>query len=425
MNVYFSGIGGVGIGPLTEIAMDAGYAVQGSDPQETPTTRLLAQRGVLIDTAQDGRFLKARHAASPINWFVYSSALPNDHPELVMAKSLGVKTSKRDEFLAYLLKETGLKLIAVAGTHGKTSTTAMLVWTMQQLAIPVSYSVGSTLSFGPSGKYDPDSEYFVYECDEYDRNFLHYHPFLSLITSLDYDHPDIYRTPEEYVAAFRQFIKQSDEVILWERDSSGVKQDNCLLLTQKDVVNYTLFGAHTRENATLVVKALERLGAFAADRKLADAIESFPGADRRFEKLDTNLYSDYGHHPAEIAATLQMASEVSKHVVLVYQPHQNIRQHEVRAQYTTTFERAETVYWLPTYLTREDPNLSVLTIQELTQNVTNREIIKQAELDDELWQNIQQARSDGKLVIFMGAGTIDSWLRARVGTSARTAPPQP
>ncbi len=410
MNVYFSGIGGVGIGPLAEIAIDIGYRVQGSDLEESPTTRLLKKRGVLVNDTQDGSFLQECHAATPIDWFVYSSALPGDHPELNTAKSLGIKTSKRDEFLAHLLKETGLKLIAVAGTHGKTSTTALLVWTMKQLNIPVSYSVGSTLSFGRSGQYDPQSNYFVYECDEYDRNFLHYHPFLSLITSIDYDHPDIYRTHEEYVSAFRQFIKQSDEVILWERDSHDIAQSNCQLLTQEDVVNYTLLGIHTRENATLVAKALSKLG---IREDVATAIESFPGANRRFEKIDTNLYSDYGHHPTEIAATLQMASELSKHIVLVYQPHQNIRQHEIRNQYTDCFSRAETVYWLPTYLSREDPALPILTMQDLTKHITTPDAIYSAELDDELWENIQRARSAGKLVIFMGAGTIDAWLRER------------
>src|SRR5690606_5798559 len=111
---------------------------------------------------------------------------------------LGIKVAKRDELLARILHEKNLKLIAVAGTHGKTTTTGMMVWLLQQLGVPVSYSVGSTLSFGPSGKFDPKSEYFVYECDEFDRNFLHFHPYLSLITSVGYDHPDIYPTPENY-----------------------------------------------------------------------------------------------------------------------------------------------------------------------------------------------------------------------------------
>lgn len=414
MNVYFSGIGGVGIGPLAEIALDAGYRVQGSDPEESPTTTRLTERGIDISKEQTGVFLQTRHNIEPIDWFVYSSALSSDHPELAMAHSLGIKTSKRDEFLALLLKETGLKLIAIAGTHGKTSTSAMLVWAMQQLGIPVSYSVGSTLSFGPGGKYNPKSEYFVYECDEYDRNFLHFHPYLSLITSIDYDHPDIYASSQAYADAFEQFINQSEGTIMWQHNDLSVETDKSWALQDSEVESLRLPGAHTRANATLILKALERLNIPGNHR---EALESFPGADRRFEKIGHNLYSDYGHHPTEIAATLQMASELSEHVVLVYQPHQNIRQHELRDLYTDCFDKAETVYWLPTYLSREDPNLAILTATELTQNVTTIEKFYSADLDDELWEAVQQARDENKLVIFMGAGSIDKWLRDQWGTT--------
>src|SRR5690606_24799052 len=127
----------------------------------------------------------------------------DDHPELVAARLLGIKIAKRDELLAFILKEKGLKLIAITGTHGKTTTTGMLVWCLQNLGVPISYSVGSTLPFGPSGAFRPDSEYFVYECDEFDRNFLHFEPYLSVITSIEYDHPDTYPTENEYYDAFR------------------------------------------------------------------------------------------------------------------------------------------------------------------------------------------------------------------------------
>lgn len=413
MNIYFSGIGGVGIGPLAEIALDAGHSVQGSDPLESPMTLRLAQRGVAIDTTQQGEFLQASHAGEPIEWFVHSSALPDTHPELVTAKALGIKTSKRDEFLAFILQDTGLKLIAVAGTHGKTSTSAMLVWALQQLHIPVSYSVGSTLSFGPAGKYDPDSKYFVYECDEFDRNFLFFHPYLSLITSIDYDHPDTYPTPEEYTAAFGQFVDQSEGTIMWRHDGTNMHPQNSWVLEDNETAAIKLPGQHVRQNATLVLKAIERLG-IPGDHM--SAVESFPGADRRFERIAYNLYSDYGHHPTEIAATLQMARELSDHVVLVYQPHQNVRQHEIQSLYTDCFEAAETVYWLPTYLSREDPDLPVLTFSDLTKHLTNPQNVHPADLDDGLWGNVHKARDENKLVLFMGAGSIDGWLRERWAT---------
>lgn len=412
MNIYFSGIGGVGIGPLAEIAHDAGYQVQGSDSHESLVTRELEARGIAVAIGQDGSFLAECHEQQPLDWFVHTAALPEDHPELVLARQLGIRTAKRDELLAHIIAEKNLKLIAIAGTHGKTTTTGMFVWALKQLDIPVSYSVGTTLSFGPSGHFDPASEYFVYECDEFDRNFLHFSPYLSLVTSIDYDHPDTYPTEADYASSFRQFIYQSERAILWQKDADFIasRYPNAWSLQEDEVAALALPGEHNRRNATLVLKALERLG-IGENRENRYALEAFPGTNRRFEKLTDNLYSDYGHHPVEIAATLQMARELSDHVVLVYQPHQNVRQHEIREQYTNQFELADTVYWLPTYLSREDPKLEILTPEQLTANLTNRDNLRIGELNDELWQAIEAARSEGKLVLCMGAGSIDGWLR--------------
>jgi len=415
MNIYFCGIGGVGIGPLAEIAYDAGYHVQGSDKNTGLMTKHLEDLGISISYDQSGDNLRKVHANNPVDWFVYTAGIIDEHPELVAARALGIRTSKRDELLKHIIEEKNLKLIGVTGTHGKTTTTAMMVWVLKQLGIPVSYSIGATLPFGPSGHFDPHSEYFVYECDEFDRNFLQFNPFLSLITSIDYDHPDIYETPEEYIAAFRQFIDQSQWTILWRSDADRVGDiRNGWVLGDHDVAGVNLAGKHNRNNASLVVKAIERLG---VQGNAVEAINRYPGTDRRFEKLAHNLYSDYGHHPAEIAATLQLAKELSNRVVLVYQPHQNVRQHELRAQYTDCFEQATTVYWLPTYLTREDPGLPVLSPEELIEQVTNKDNIVIADLNDKLWQNIQTELESGALVLVMGAGSIDSWIREKIASN--------
>ncbi|HTJ73507.1 MAG TPA: Mur ligase domain-containing protein [Verrucomicrobiae bacterium] len=415
MNIFFSGIGGVGIGPLAEIALDAGYGVQGSDLKDSPLTDTLAKRGVPIAFTQDGTYLEACHEQKPLDWYVHTAALPSDHPELQTAQRLGIKTAKRDELLAQIIQEKNLKLIAVSGTHGKTTTTGMMVWTMKQLGIPVSYSVGTTLSFGPSGQFDPKSEYFVYECDEFDRNFLHFSPYLAILTSVDYDHPDVYPTKDDYTAAFRQFIGQSQMTIMWHRDNDGIQATakNGWVLGDDEIMDIDLPGSHNRHNATLVVKAAEYLNLGPTEKTTA-ILDRFPGTDRRFERLADNLYSDYGHHPAEIAATLQLARELSPHVVLVYQPHQNVRQHEIAPQYTNCFIDAEQVYWLPTYLSREDPSLPILSPEELTKNITNKSAVHIADLNDELWDHIEQARSQGNLVLGMGAGSIDGWLRDRL-----------
>jgi UDP-N-acetylmuramate--alanine ligase len=416
MNVYFAGLGGVGIGPLAEIARDAGLNVMGSDLTESLVTKELRQQGVIVNIGQDGSFLKQCHEETPLDWFVYTAALPENHPELVMAHQLGIRSGKRDEFLAEFITQHDLKLIAISGTHGKTTTTGMTVWAMQQLGIPVSYSVGSTLSFGPSGAHDPKSSYFVYECDEYDKNFLHFKPYLSLLTSIDYDHPDTYPTENEYQGSFRQYVDQSAHTIAWKNDLEYIQQpssESIWSLEPEERLDLILAGEHNRRNATLVSKALEYLQISESEER-KKVLEHFPGTDRRFEKLADNIYSDYGHHPEEIAATLQMAHEISDDIVLVYQPHQNWRQHFIRDQYTDQFEFARKVYWAPTYLTRENPNQATLTPQELTQNITNKDSIIYSELNDDLWNEVMNARENGSLVLFMGAGTIDNWVRGKL-----------
>ena len=416
MNIFFSGIGGVAIGPLAQIAADAGYQVQGSDMHESLMTRELRERHIAVSIGQDGRFLQHQHDQQPIDWFVHTAALPDDHPELELAKQLGIKTAKRDELLARIISDKQLTLIAVAGTHGKTTTSGMLVWTLQQLGIPVSYSVGSTMSFGPSGAFVPGSTYFVYECDEFDRNFLHFSPQLSLLTSLGYDHPDTYPTESDYRSAFSQFFDQSQQLIAWQHDVVAIPTpESSWLLQDTETIAITLPGEHNRRNASLVLKAIEYLEGDVTGAHVA--LEQFPGTGRRFEKLADNLYSDYGHHPVEIAATLQMAREISEKVVLVYQPHQNIRQHEIKEEYTDCFKAADHIFWLPTYLSREDPSLPILTPEQLTANITNSSLITISELDEQLWKEIQTARQSGALVLGMGACSIDEWLRQQLSIS--------
>lgn len=392
MHIYFSGIGGVGLGPLAEITRGAGHIISGSDLADSPTFSNLQKEGFDVSLDQNGSYLAEIHAKNPIDWFVYTAALPPDHPELVYAQKNGIKASKRDELLKAIIEGGEQKLIAVAGTHGKTTTTAMVVWLFKQLDIPISYLVGAPMEWAPSGAYDEAAEYFVYECDEYDRNFLHFNPYFSLITSIAYDHADIYPTQENYTQAFDQFKMQSEQVITWEEIDPG---------------SIDLPGHHNRSNGALAVEAVRRVTTQHID-KLVDYIAQFPGTSRRFEKLADNLYTDYAHHPDEIAATLQLASELSRSIVVVYQPHQNTRQHHV--SYTNCFDKAEKIYWLPTYLSKEDTSLDILTPQQLTTQLDSKKVIY-ADLDDDLAEQIKHGLSAGKLVIIMGAGSIDAWAR--------------
>lgn len=401
MKVYFSGISGTGIGPLAELAQDAGYEICGSDLHRGAIADEMDARGVKVSYGeQDGKFLQACNDEGKIDWFVYTSALPKDHAELKLAQELGIHCSKRDEFLAELVREKNLKMIAVAGTHGKTTTTSMLVWAFEQLGVPISYLVGTTLPWGNGGRFDSESEFFIYEADEYDRNFLAYHPHIAAITSVDYDHMDIYPTVEDYRAAFAQFESQSENVVKNTTVAEGIN----------------LVGGLRRIDASIALETISKACPDLEREKIIEALNNFPGTGRRFERIADGVYSDYGHHPVEIKATLEMAKELKerdgyKGVAAIYQPHQNVRQHEVRALYTDAFESADKLFWLPTYLVREDPNLPILTPEELISGLTNPEIAEVAEANDELAQKIRQLHEEGWLVILLTAGPADSWLR--------------
>jgi UDP-N-acetylmuramate--alanine ligase len=416
MNIYFSGINGTGIGPLALLAADAGFKVFGSDLARGAVYGDILESGAEFEIGeQNGDFLQKMHSKHGIDWFVYTSALPADHPELVLAQQLSIKTTKRDDLINLIIKQKNLKLIAVAGTHGKTTTTGMIAWVFQQLGLPLCYVVGTTLPFAPSGKFDPNAKYIAYECDEYDRNFLKFHPDLAIITTVDYDHPDIYPTREDYDAAFKRFESQSKVVVAYDTDIADRDGLKTLDLVDKAAASrrineLNIIGRHDREDAYLVLTALENH--LRLDRsEIAKALDSFPGTSRRFEKLADGLHTDYAHHPAEIAAVIKKAREVSDKVAVIYQPHQNTRQHQVKDGYKQAFKHADRLFWLPTYLTREDPDLPIIAPEEFIAMLADPKIAEPAELDSELIARAKDLRAKGYLVVLMTAGPADDWLR--------------
>ena len=425
MHIYFSGVGGVGIGPLALLARDCGYLVSGSDLYESEMTNTLTSQGLRISIGQDGSQIATEHTSSPIDWFVYSSALPKDHPELVFAQQNNIKISKRSEFLNHVLKEKKLRLLAVSGTHGKTTTTGMLIWLFQQLKVPVSYSIGTTVPFGPPAQYQTGSEYFIYECDEFDRNFLDFKPYLSIIPSVDYDHADIYPTQADYDYAFLDFIAESQRCLLWQESADHLQLTdtaNVSILSPNDPGKQSirLAGEHMRRNAWLAVQAVHEIFLQTEPAQLAARIGSFPGTNRRFEKLATNLYTDYAHHPVEIAAVIEMAKEINPNVVVIYQPHQNIRQHEILKEngYQKCFESAKITYWLPTYLSRENQNLPTLSSTDLIATTSANTKTQYIEMGTELLAKIKEHQNAGDLVVAMSAGDLDHWLREALSSAS-------
>ena len=406
MKIYISGISGTGMGPLALMAKHAGFEVCGSDKNEGMILPELRAAGIEVKIGeQDGEFLKKK-ISEGVDWFVHTSALPQDHPELTLARESGIKVTKRDELTEYLVRELNLKMVAVAGTHGKTTTTSMITFASIKLGIPAAYIVGTTLGFAPSGSYKPGDKFFIYESDEYDRNFLMFHPWLAVFPSVTYDHPDIYPTREDYQEAFAQFKAQCENVI------DEINGD----------VDFKLAGAARRRDAELAMTAILNMAPEIEPEKVKAVLDEFPGVSRRFERLTEGIYTDYAHHPEEITATMDVAKDEAKirgkkGIVVVYQPHQNTRQHEVRDGYIDAFIGATKIFWIPTYLTREDPDLEIISPEELIAGLSNKEIAEPAELNDELFEKILKYRDDGYLILLMTAGPADGWLRKNIEKS--------
>ena len=414
MRIYFIGIGGTGMAPMAHLALDAGFEVVGSDQQTNLNTEHLKERGVNISTDQSGDFLNYLHQQKSIDWVIYTSSLPANHPELVRAQALGLTTTKRDQFIPWFIKKHNFKLIAVAGAHGKTSTTTMLIWLFHKLGVPASYLVGSSLPFAEAGKFDPASRYFIYECDEYDRNFLHYQPDYALIPAVDYDHIDIYPTIEDYRQAFSQFFDQSTHVIMWPRDLWANFQPTDKFLFAQDInPELKVLGKHNRANAQLILELASLLhDAHFEPATIINILNQAPRASRRFEPLKDNLISDYAHHPVEIKATLELATEYAalhdfNQIVAVYEPHQNERQIQFQADYPTAFAQADQIYWLPTFIAR-DQHDQVLSPAQLISDLPKAQL---ADFNEQLLTDLKRHLRQNDLVVLMSAGKLDSFIR--------------
>lgn len=426
MHIYFSGIGGTAIGPLALIAKQAGYEVSGSDKQDSQYIQYLKKHGIAtIHIGQTRQAIAAVHDKHPIDWFVYSSAVAIENPdaaELKFCREQKIKSSKRDELLNVILQDKKLKLVAIAGTHGKTTTTAMVIWLFKQLKLPVSYSVGAKISFGDMGHYDRKSDFFVYEADEFDRNFLAFEPYLSLITGVSWDHHEIFKTREDYQAAFREFISQSGRTVLWQEDYEYLEFESPANLlvqsTDNPLINViSLKGRYNRLDAWLAIQAVHRLTNTPV-AALIKHINRFPGLQRRMEQIVPGLFSDYAHTPEKIrgamSVAMEMAEEKHQRLIVIYEPLTNRRQHYMLDDYRDCFDGAVKLYWVPSYLAREDPKQRVIPPEELITHLSNPSIAEPAKMSANLKKKIQEhIKNDDMVVAMTGGGghSLDEWLR--------------
>ncbi|HCU56729.1 MAG TPA: UDP-N-acetylmuramate--L-alanine ligase [Anaerolineaceae bacterium] len=398
-HVHFIGIGGTGLSAIARVLLEEGYTVSGSDRTGSPLFNAITAAGALT-------FLG--HDASQINGadlVIRSSAVSDDNPEVTAALDAGIPVMKRSEFLAELTQ--GKDTLAVAGSHGKTTTTAMLIWVLTQLGTDPSFIAGGVVNQLGTNARAGSGQYFAIEADEYDNMFLGLAPKIAVVTNIEHDHPDCFPTREDYRAAFKAFLRKvrPDGLALVCWDDAGARSlaeecaseiailgygsspeatykavdirvenglpvfsfcRNDLLLGE---VRLSIPGRHNVINATAALAVVHQLG---LDLKAAvRALGAFTGAGRRFEILGTGngvtVIDDYGHHPTELAATLQAAKSrySGRRVWAVWQPHTFTRTRTLESDFIRALSTADMAVVLKIYAAREaDPGYSAARIAE-------------------------------------------------------------
>jgi UDP-N-acetylmuramate--alanine ligase len=383
--VHFVGIGGSGMSGIARLFLGAGITVTGSDRTENHNTEDLRALGAVISIGHDSANLGAPDA------LVYTGALWPDNPEYLLAQERGIPTLHRSQALAWLINQQ--RLIAVAGAHGKTTSTGMIITALLELGADPSFVNGGIIQSLGVSSATGSGELFVVEADESDGSFLLYDTAVALITNVDADHLDHYGSYEAFDAAFVEFANKASELVVISSDDPGaVRVRNSIdskrvisfgespdadvrvhSISTEGPVSFTIAwngqehagalrvpGRHNAINAAGAFAVLVGLG-FAADDVLA-GIAGFAGTERRFELhgvvRGVSVYDDYAHHPTEVAAALSAARTVvgDGRIIAVHQPHLYSRTQMMAADFANTYEAlADRTIVLDVFGAREDP----------------------------------------------------------------------
>ena len=368
--LHFVGIGGAGMSGWASVAADLGAAVSGSDAADSPTLAALRAQGIGAH---------AGHAISNLprgdnTELVRSSAIPDSNPELAAARERGLRVMERAELLAEL---TALRrTIAVAGAHGKTTTTSMVAQVLIECGLDPGYLIGGELRSSGRNAAWGSGEWLIVEADESDRSMLSLNVEVAVVTNVELDHHANYRSLAELREVFRSFLSRPSHavmpdlpellelrgempVIAFNVDALELRPGGSSFQWRGEQVTLSVPGAHNAANA---VAALESaLLAGVEPGEAARAIKSFSGAGRRFEELGRSesgalIIDDYAHHPTEVAATIAAARTLgSKRVVAVFQPHLFSRTERLAAEFGRALAAADVVCVLDVYKAREKP----------------------------------------------------------------------
>jgi UDP-N-acetylmuramate--alanine ligase len=415
-HAHFIGIGGIGVSAVARLFLSRGVAVSGSDRDGSLITEKLALKGVTIFIGHD-----ANHVPEDCDLVVYSPAVPETNPELAVARERGIATYSYPEALGLISK--GMRTVAVSGTHGKTTTTAMIAEVLISAQKSPTVIVGSLLKTGTNFVHGT-SDIFVVEACEYQRSFLNLSPEILVITNIDTDHLDYYKDIGDIQSAFHELAMKVPAHGAIVCDPNDARVAPALLGVSAKIVDYTkenlnttlaVPGEHNIKNAKAVLAVARLLGIEHSEAE--KSLAGFQGTWRRMEYKgqmvnSVVVYDDYAHHPTEIKATLQgfRAKFPTKRIRVVFQPHLYSRTKLLLNDFAESFGDANEVIVAPIYAARETPDGDI-----------SAEILAQAIIDHQkvvglrVWAMsdflaietyLKDTAEKNDIIITMGAGDI-------------------
>lgn len=446
MKIHFIGIGGFGMSGLAEYFLLNGHTVTGSDLSDSGLLQILREKGAKIYIGHS-----AQNLSTDTELVVYTPAVAPDNPELIKAAELKLKIIKRAELLGVIVNKK--KLIAVSGTHGKTTTSAMITYALLKNNYDPTVFIGGAMEFLNDSTFrNGESDFAVVEADEYDRSFLTLKPDIIVITSIDLDHLDIYKDIDGIKAGFKQFIKNAkkDVIIVANGDDrnildilSGIKNTQKILYGFNELNDFKIIETKIDEyykfkfsekgigdnlqksvfEKTISLKvrgkhnALNCLAAYIAckiigldSESFVNVIKEFTGVRRRMElkyKNKFEVYDDYAHHPAEIRATFEaLKTGFNGKIITVFQPHLYSRTRDFYKEFAESLKDNDIVILTEIYPAREEPIENVkseMIYEVLKKNYKCEVYLKKKE---ELIEFIQNLPIDNSRIIFQGAGDI-------------------
>ena len=420
MKIHFIGIGGIGVSALAQYYLAKGHEVSGSDLQSSEITDFLKDKGMKIATG--GHF--SDNVKSDFNLVVYSPAVPKDNPEILQAQKFGIKTASYPEALGELTRQHFT--IAISGSHGKSTTTAMVGLALIEAGMDPTVIVGTRLKeFGNSNFRMGHSSFLVIEACEYDDSFIHYSPKIIVVTNVDKEHLDYFKTFANVKKAFKDFISRlpKDGFLVANRDDKnmpkivkpifGIKY---YYLKQKESAKIKKIlqipGQHNVSNALAVLEVCKILNV--PEKTILKSLSKYKGSWRRFEIFKRKNYtviSDYGHHPNEVAATLKAAREKypTQKIWCIFQPHQYQRTYYLFNDFVKIFRKVKIDEIIITDIYdvagREEKQISQkISSESLVKKINKKYIRYLTILNAEKF--VKENIKSGEILIIMGAGNI-------------------